>query len=109
MHTSWIDIAVLAAYFAAVTALGLYFARRAKSTERYFVGGRTYPGWLLGISLFGATISSITFVGYPADAYKTAYLRYVICLVLPLGVLISSRFFVPFFRRGKITSVFEYL
>lgn len=104
-----LDVAVLAVYFISMTLMGLYFSRRAKTTERYFVGGRSYPGWLLGVSLFGATISSITFVGYPADAFKTAYLRYIICITLPVGVLVASRFFVPFFRRGHITSVFEYL
>lgn len=104
-----IDLAVLVVYFAAMAAVGWYFSRRNKSTEQYFVGGRAYPGWLIGISLFGATISSITFVAYPADAYKTAYMRYVICLMLPPCVWFASRYFVPFFRRGKITSVFEYL
>ncbi|MCC6486781.1 MAG: sodium/solute symporter [Candidatus Hydrogenedentes bacterium] len=90
-------------------AMGSYFARRAKSTEQYFVGGRAYPGWLIGVSLFGATISSITFVAYPADAFKTAYVRYIICITLPIAVFVATRYFVPFFRRGKITSVFEYL
>jgi len=105
----FLDIIVLVVYFASMTAMGLWCARRAKSTEGYFVGNRAYPGWLIGISLFGATISSITFVGYPADGYKTAYLRYLICLMLPVGVFIASRLFVPFFRRGKITSAFQYL
>jgi SSS family solute:Na+ symporter len=105
----WVDLVVLALYFGSMAAMGLWFARNARSTERYFVGGRAYPGWLIGISLFGTTISSITFVAYPADAYKTAYLRLLICFMLPVGVLIASRYFVPFFRRGKITSAFEYL
>ena len=109
VHLRTLDIFVLIAYFGSMTLMGWYFARRAKSTEGYFVGNRAYPGWLIGISLFGATISSITLVAYPADAYKTAYLRLLICLMLPVGVLIASRFFVPFFRRGKITSAFEYL
>ncbi|HUW62615.1 MAG TPA: sodium/solute symporter [Candidatus Bathyarchaeia archaeon] len=107
MHT--LDLAVLAGYFISMALIGAWFSRRAKTTERYFVGGRGYPGWLLGFSLFGAAISSITFVGYPADSYKTAWLRYLICLMLPVGVFIASRLFVPFFRRGKVTSVFEYL
>ncbi len=111
MSGQWhfIDTAIVVVYFAGMSAMGWYFGRRAKSTEQYFVAGRSYPGWLLGVSLFGATISSITFVAYPADAFKTAYLRYLICIMLPVGVLIASRFFVPFFRRGNITSVFEYL
>lgn len=106
---NYLDLAVLVVYFGSMLAMGSYFARRAKSTEQYFVGGRAYPGWLIGISLFGATISSITFVAYPADAFKTSYVRYLICIMLPIGVFIASRYFVPFFRRGKITSVFEYL
>ena len=63
----------------------------------------------MGVSLFGATISSITFVGYPADAFKTAYLRYVICLMLPVAIFLASRWVVPFYRRRRATTVFEYL
>src|SRR5262249_51972673 len=73
------------------------------------VGNRSYPGWLMGISLFGGIISSITVVGYPADAYKTAYLRYLICLTLPVSVWIAVRYLLPFFRRNQVTSLFEYL
>ena len=79
-----LDIAVIVAYFAVIAGIGSWFAtRRAQSTEQYFVAGRSYPGWLLGISMFGATISSISFVAYPADAFRTGYLRYVICITLP--------------------------
>lgn len=105
----YVNTAIILAYFAVLLYMGWCFARRAKTTEQYFVAGRSYPGWLIGVSLFGAAISSITFVAYPADAYKTGYLRYVICIMLPVGVFIASRLFLPFFRRGKITSVFEYL
>lgn len=104
-----IDLAVIACYFAAMALMGWHFRRRNPTTEQYFVGGRAYPGWLLGISLFGAAISSITFVAYPADAFKTAYLRYLICLTLPAGVFIVARWILPLFRQGRITSVFEYL
>jgi solute:Na+ symporter, SSS family len=107
--TRVIDFTVIALYFAGMAGMGWYFRRRTGTTEQYFVGGRAYPGWLLGVSLFGAAISSITFIGYPADAFKTAYLRYVICLTLPVGVFFVARWVLPIFRRGRITSVFEYL
>ena len=108
-HTRPLDLAVIALYFVGMAGMGWYFRRRTGTTEQYFVGGRAYPGWLLGVSLFGAAISSITFIGYPADAFKTAYLRYVICLTLPVGVFVVARWILPVFRRGRITSVFEYL
>lgn len=105
-----LDIAVIVAYFAVIAGIGSWFAtRRAQNTEQYFVAGRSFPGWLLGISMFGATISSISFVAYPADAFRTGYLRYIICITLPFALLIATRFFVPLFRRRRIVTVFEYL
>jgi len=105
-----VDVTVIILYFAVITGIGSWFAtRRSQSTEQYFVAGRSYPGWLLGISLFGATISSISFVAYPADAFRTGYLRYIICITLPVAILIATRFFVPLFRRRRTVTVFEYL
>lgn len=105
----WLDLFVIALYFAAMIVVGWWFSRRARTTEGYFVGNRAYPGWVAGVSLFGAQISSITFVAYPADAFKTAWLRYLICLTLPISVFLAARYLLPFFRRGRVTSLFEYL
>lgn len=105
----FVDLLVIGLYFAAMVVVGWLFSRRVKTTEGYFVGNRSYPGWVAGISLFGAQISSITFVAYPADAFKTAWLRYLICLTLPLSVFIAVRYLLPFFRHHHVTSLFEYL
>ncbi|HQH53171.1 MAG TPA: sodium/solute symporter [Candidatus Hydrogenedentes bacterium] len=109
MRMPWIDIVVLVLYFVSMAALGPYFARKNKTTENYFLGGRSFPGWLIGLSMFATSISSITFVAYPADAYKTAYIRFLPCLMLPLGIFMASKIFLPFYRRAQITSAFEYL
>ncbi len=109
MRMSWIDVLVLVLYFSAMAAMGPYFARKNKTTENYFLGGRSFPGWLIGLSMFATSISSITFVAYPADAYKTAYLRFLPCLMLPVGIFLASKIFLPFYRRAHITSAFEYL
>src|SRR5688572_26311458 len=106
-----IDVVILAIFFLVMAGIGPYFARRKKSrnTETYFVGNRQFPGWLIGLSMFATSISSVTVVAYPADGYKTAYLRFLIPLALPLGILICSAIFLPFYRRAKVTSAFEYL
>jgi len=104
-----IDWIVLVVYFLSMAAMGPLLAHRGRSTEGYFLGGRSYPGWLLGLSMFATSISSITFVAYPADAYKTAYLRYLLCLMLPLGVYLADKIFLPFYRKANIVSAFEYL
>ncbi len=104
-----LDWAILIIYFVSMAMIGPLVSRKGKTTEGYFVGNRSYSGWLIGITMFATSISSITFMAYPADAYKTAYLRFMICLMLPVAVYIASHVFLPFYRRGKITSAFEYL
>jgi len=104
-----IDLLVLCVYFTGIAAAGLWFARRNKSTEHYFLGSRNFPAWAIGLSLVGTSISSVSFLAYPGDAFKTAYLRLLPAFVLPIAILIASHFFLPFFRRGKVTSAFEYL
>jgi len=104
-----LDMVALIGYLLIITGVGVYFSRKNTNTEEYFVGGRSFGGWVIGLSLVGTSISSITFLAYPGDAFKTSWLRYVPNLMLPIGILIAAYFFLPFFRRGKITSAYEYL
>ena len=104
-----LDWTILIVYFVAMASIGPIFARRNKSTEGYFVGDRSFPAWLLGLALFATSISSVTVVAYPADLYKTAYLRLLPAFMLPLGIYIASKVFLPYFRRNKCTSAFEFL
>ncbi|MDH5738380.1 MAG: sodium:solute symporter [Gammaproteobacteria bacterium] len=103
------DIFVLGAYFTALFAMGIYFSRKNTDTEEYFLGGRSFKGWVIGLSLIGTSISSITFLAYPGDAYKTAWLRFLPNLMLPVAVIIAIYCFLPFFRRGTTTTAYEYL
>ncbi len=104
-----LDILALVGYLLIITGIGFYFSRKNTNTEEYFVGGRSFSGWVIGLSLVGTSISSITFLAYPGDAFKTSWLRFVPNLMLPLGILIAAYLFLPFFRRGKVTSAYEYL
>ncbi len=103
------DIVVIALYFAGVLALGLWFSKRNKNTEHYFLGGRDFPGWAIGISFVGAMVSSVTFIALPADSFKTTWVRYLPHFAFPVVVLICAYVFIPFFRRGTVTSAYQYL
>ena len=103
------DLLVIAAYAILTLAIGLRFSKRNKTTERYFLGGRDFPGWAIGLSFIGSTISSITFIAYPADSFKTAWIRILPPLAFPLVVLIACYAFIPFFRRGTAHSAYHYL
>ena len=106
---SAVDLLVLLFYLSVMAGLGVFFSRKNTSTEAYFVGGRQFPGWVIGLSLVGTSISSVTFLAYPGDAYKTAWLRFLPNLMLPVGMLIAAYWFLPFFRQRKVTSAYEFL
>ncbi len=109
MKLPWIDLTTLVVYLLCVLSIGMYFSRRNKSTEDYFLGGRQFAGWVIGFSLVGTSISSVTFLAYPADAFKTAWLRYLPNLMLPLTAIIAVTAFIPIYRRYSLTTAYEYL
>ncbi|MDR1280084.1 MAG: sodium/solute symporter [Opitutaceae bacterium] len=110
MSIHFTDWLVLVVYFSATVFMGLSFSKRSKrGTDAYFLGGRSFPGWAIGISLIGSMISSVTFIAYPADSFKTAWVRFLPNLAFPLVVLVSAWLFIPFFRRGTLSSAYEYL
>lgn len=46
-----VDVVIIGSYFVALIACGLLLSRRAsKDVDAYFLGGRTLPWWLLGLS-----------------------------------------------------------
>lgn len=109
MKLNPIDLAVIAAYFIVVVAIGLRLSRRQSSTESYFLGNRMFPGWAIGLSFIGSTISSVTFIAYPADSFKTAWVRLLPNLAFPLVVTLAGLFLIPFFRGGRVRSAYHYL
>ncbi len=109
MQLHWLDLLTLFIYLAGMAGLGYWCARRTTDTEGFFLGGRNFSGWVLGLSLVGTSISSISFLAYPADAFKTGWLRYLPNLALPFAVLIAARYFLPFFRDTRTTTAYEIL
>lgn len=90
-------------------AVGYYFSKRNKTTEDYFVGGRAFSGWIIGLSMLGTIVSSATFLALPAAAYILDWRQLTVNLVVPFIAVLAVVIFIPFFRRGKLTSAFEYL
>jgi SSS family solute:Na+ symporter len=103
-----LDLIVILVYLAAMAVVGLRFARRQTSTEAYFVAKRSIPHWAMGISIYAALISSITFVAYPGSAYEGNWNELVPGFMV-IGVLILvGLVIIPFFRHAVGMSAYEY-
>ena len=100
---------VLVLYLAAMVGIGVFTSRREKTTDQFFLAGQRIPWWAAGLSIFGTQLSAITFMAIPATAFKEDWVRMIgnlmILPVLPLVICL----FLPFYRRLKISTAYEYL
>lgn len=104
-----LDHLVIGLYLLGMVALGIWFARRENSTEEFFLGGRKIPWWASGLSIFGTQLSAITFMAIPAIAFATDWRRFIGSIML-LPILVIVIFcYLPFFRRLRVTTAYEYL
>jgi SSS family solute:Na+ symporter len=91
-------------------AQGWWVSGGQKTTDDYFVGGRQMNWLAVGLSMFAATFSPLSFVGLPREAAYDNYHLYVAILFIPLVVApIAGWLFVPLYHRLKLTSAYEYL
>lgn len=108
-HLHWIDLTIMALYFAGVVGIGLKFARKSGTTEGYFLGDKSAPSWVLGLSMIAAKISSVTFLALPAAAFVLDWRLFVPNLAIVPVAAVAIWIVVPFFRRAAHTTAFEYL
>lgn len=104
----WLDFIVVVAYMAAMVYLGVRFSKRQTSTEHYFVGARSIPGWAAGMSLFATLVSSVTYVAYPGAAYGGGWSLLIPGLVMLGVVALVGYVIVPFYRQEVGMSAYEY-
>ncbi len=104
-----LNIIVIVLYMTIMIAIAIYFYRKNTTTEQYFVANRSFPGWAIGMSMLATSISSVTFLAFPADAFAGDYRNLVINFMLPVAIIFAVLIFIPLFRRGNITSAYEYL
>lgn len=103
-----IDALIIASSVVFTIGAGFYFARRQKSSDRYFSGSKSIPAWAIGVSIFATLLSSVTFLAYPAAAYKSNWILLVQGFMVPVVLIGLIGFIVPLFRKAIKLSTYEY-
>ena len=106
---TFIDVTVIVTYLLIMLYMGLKIARKQRSTEDFFVGGRDLPAWAVGISLFASVMSTILYLGQPGEMFRTGLSFLTRNLPLPLILIVVCFVWIPFFMRLRLTSAYEYL
>ncbi len=106
MHLA--DTLIIAAYMITLVGIGIRVAGRQKTTDSYFIAGRTVPGWAAGLSLLATIITSLTFIAFPGAAYAGDWNLLVPGILFVFVILSIGPIIVPFFRHVVSMSVYEY-
>jgi len=105
----WLNYSALGLYLLGMLAIGSWCARRNRSTADCFQASGRIPWWAAGLSIYATMLSSLTFMALPAKSYATDWTYFwanvPILLLAPLLAFVH----VPFFRRLKMLSAYEYL
>ncbi|GAA1853625.1 sodium:solute symporter [Brevibacterium marinum] len=102
--------AVIIIYLLATLGIGVWFTRKASTgTESFFKANGRIPAWAAGFSIYATTLSAITYMSTPEQAFLTDWSyaagNIAIFAIVPLLVI----FYIPFFRKLDVTTAYEYL
>ncbi|MBP7049773.1 MAG: sodium/solute symporter [Phycisphaerae bacterium] len=106
---SVIDIAILAAYCVVVVGMGIYYTRKCRTAEEFMVAGRSIPAWAAGLAIMSTYTSSISYIATPGKAYDTNWHPIIFSLAIFPVAWLACRYAVPYYRRMKLLSVYEFL
>ena len=108
-HFSPLNYAILGAYLLAMLGIGPLFARKQKTTEDYFLGGRKMPWLVVGMSMYASLTSAVTFMALPGTAYRenVAFIVVSFASVAVAPVLVALIY--PFYHRLRVTTSYKYV
>jgi SSS family transporter len=104
-----LDWLILAIYFAAMIAIGLWHFRENETAEKYFLADRSMPSWVLAISIVGSSLSVATFVGAPDYAFSNDLTYLIYFFASSIGATIVAFLFVPRLYAAGTVTVYGYL
>src|SRR5689334_255741 len=110
MRLGWVDYTVMVLYFTFVLGIGWMLRRSVRSSEDFFLSGRSIPAWIAGLAFISANLGAQEVIGMGASGAKygmmTSHFYWV--GAIPAMVFVGI-FMMPFYYGSRARSVPEYL
>jgi SSS family solute:Na+ symporter len=105
-----IDYLILGVYFVFVIGIGFALRRSQKTSEDFFLSGRSIPAWIAGLAFLSANLGAQEVIGMAASGakYGIATSHFYWVGAIPAMVFVGV-FMMPFYYGSKARSVPEYL
>ena len=110
MNLSLIDWLIMLVYFIFVLGIGFALKRYMRTSNDFFLAGRSIPAWVCGLAFISANLGAQEVIGMAASGAKygiiTSHFYWIGAIPAMLFVGI---FMMPFYYGSKARSVPEYL
>jgi solute:Na+ symporter, SSS family len=106
----WVDYAVMLLYFGCVLGIGAVLRRYVRTSEDFFLSGRSIPAWVTGLAFISANLGAQEVIGMGASGakYGIATSHFYWIGAIPAMVFVGL-FMMPFYYGSRARSVPEYL
>lgn len=111
-YFSVLDFVIVAVYAVMIIGLGFFFSRskgKEKSTEDYFLAGKSLPWWAIGASLIAANISAEQYIGMSGSGFASGLAIASYEFMAALTLIIVGKFFLPIFIKQGIYTIPEFV
>jgi SSS family solute:Na+ symporter len=110
LDASFVDYALVAAYFAVVLLIGFAARRRVSNSLDFFLSGRSLPAWVTGLAFVSANLGAVEIIGMSANGaqYGLPTMHYFWIGAVP-AMLFLGVVMMPFYYGSKVRSVPEFM
>jgi SSS family solute:Na+ symporter len=105
-NLGWVDYLIIAIYFVVTLGIGFVLRRRMRSSEDFFLAGRSLPSWVTGLAFLGANLGALEILGMGANAAQYGILQAHFYWIGAIpAMLFVAIFMMPFYYGSKTHSV----
>lgn len=110
MKLTVIDALIIGIYLLVVIGIGVALSRRTKTSEDFFLSGRSIPAWVAGLAFMSANLGAQEVIGMAASGakYGLATSHFYWIGAVPAMVFLGL-FMMPMYYGSRARSVPEYL
>src|SRR5271166_3076901 len=107
---AWIDYLIMLIYLGFVLGIGFALKKFMKTSEDFFLSGRSIPAWVAGLAFISANLGAQEVIGMAASGakYGIATSHFYWVGAIPAMVFVGL-FMMPFYYGSRAHSVPEYL
>ena len=104
-----LDLCVFVGSLLAVMIVGLWAGRKEKTSEDYYLAGKSTRWWGVAGSIFGSNVSANHIVGMMGVGFSLGFVESHFEITAIAGLLLLCYGFLPVYRRLNLYTLSEYL